>query len=351
MNLSQKFAQAISRDEAKYHAEDTERGIWLDKRRHSIGASEGAMVLEQWDADEDRYVPMSEFGDGYQVWASKVKGYQIPETDGMRRGSYEEGYTAKKYRAEAGRPIGDPGATEIIYHPDYPVISCTLDRVQDPSQQNPAPEGCAGRGVLELKDLSPRWYPLWMKAEREYKWDPKTGRSELCLVPHSEPAEVWKISPPMQYQVQIQIQMACTGLQWGTLCGKFPGGEVVWVDIERSERFINWALPRLVTFWKRYIETETPPPVRDPRSLEIVQAIATDDGSTVPLDSETAARIQIWEWMRASKTELEKELSIHRAELINSLGGATWGEFGNRFLQYRKTKAGYRKLSVVRKRK
>ncbi len=322
------------------------RDEWLAEKRNSVSASEAAKVIER------NRVPLSMYGDGYEVYCSKVFGYDTPENDAMMRGTKEEPHIAWKYGQLTKREVIDDGDTYISRSSDYPFITATLDRRIKDNQQHRAPNGCSGYGALELKDTDPEWYPLWVACERQYKWDPISRQRRLCLIPHRKPYEEWILNPPMEYQCQLQIQMYCADLQWGSLCGKFQGDKVVWRDYKRNDRFLAWAIPQLVKFWGR-VERLDPPPIRLERSLKVVEAcFPEDDGSTTSLNENTTSKVFEWEKIKQEMSELDSKRKILRAQIVSEMENSTWADLPDRrYLKYKMTKRGYRQLSIVKYKK
>jgi predicted phage-related endonuclease len=319
-----------------------ERAKWLEIKRGTVSASEAAQVLEV------NGKPLSEWGDAYQVYASKVLGYEVPDNLHMELGRIEEEGTALLYEHHTGRPVFDPGSTTIQRSAPHPFISATLDRMTEATQQYPAPDECCGPGVLELKNHHPQWWPYWIACDAEYKWDPRTRTNRLCYVPHRDPAEEWRLDPPVRYQVQLQIQIYCAGTQWGSLCGRFVGNEIAWVDYKRNDRFLDWAIPQLVEFWDR-VERRDPPPVRLDRTIEVVkQCFPVDDGGTVFLDDDILSMALEWECIKGEMNDLDKRRKLLRAQVTAKMESNTWAPIGDRWLKYKMTKKGYRKLSIVR---
>ena len=195
-----------------------QRAAWLESRRYHIGASEVAAVLgvDPWRG------PLA-------VYEAKINGSSQSDADYLAFGRDVEGAIANLYAHRTGRSVWNLGASEIQYHPDYPWIGATLDRVTQGTPQEPAPG--EGTGPLELKHVS-----------------------------KFENPEDWKSDPPINYQIQLQIQMACTGSTWGCLAGMFPGYQLAWIDIKRNDAFLEAAYPILSEFWERVINKDPPPP-------------------------------------------------------------------------------------------
>lgn len=321
-----------------------ERQNWLAERPESIGASEGGAIIEI------NGQPLSEFGDSYQVYCAKVHGYEVPDNHAMACGRLDEAGIAYLFEQETGRLVADPGATTIQRSKNYPFISATLDRIQEDTQQYPGPDGFTGTGVLELKDVNPQYYPLWVDCEQQYRWDPMTRTRRLCWVPHTDPAAQWALSPPMHYQCQLQLQMYCTGLRWGTLCGKFPGRRIAWRDYPRNDRFLNWAIPQLVAFWDR-VQRRDPPPIRRESMAEVVKAVFTEaNGETVNIDEEIELAAFEWEAIKKEASKLDKRRKLLRAQVMAALGNANWADMPDgRFLKRMLNKKGYFDLKIVKR--
>jgi len=137
----------------------TDRAKWLEERKNSIGASEAAAVLE---IDGK---PLSPFADARTVYEAKVNGYQVPLNHAMACGHLAEHDIAYLYEHETGRELFDPGDFTIVKSTKYDFISATPDRtISQCCAKNPALAD--GPGVLEMKNVNPRWYPLYLACEK-----------------------------------------------------------------------------------------------------------------------------------------------------------------------------------------
>jgi predicted phage-related endonuclease len=70
----------------------------------------------------------------------------------------------------------------------------------------------------------------------------------------------WDEEVPMGTWIQMQAEMAVTGLAWNTAVALAGGNRLVYKDIERDDEFINnHLIPRLSQFWV-YVEAADPLP-------------------------------------------------------------------------------------------
>ena len=179
-----------------------------------------------------------------QVYCDKL-GIAVVESDNaeaMEWGLALEAPIAARYQRDTGRTVIDPGPFTIHRSADYPWMLATVDRFIECDECDGkgralgAPSdmllGCAGRGrgVLEIKTTG---------GYRDHDW--------------LEDA-------PLQYQIQVQHQLAVTGLQWGVLAVLVGGQKFYWMDVERNEEFIAAMIATELEFWEMCERREPPPP-------------------------------------------------------------------------------------------
>lgn len=284
------------------------RADWLAERRTLITASDAAAILgvDPWRG------PLA-------VYAEKL-GIETVETKPMRWGRRVEGAIAEGYSEETGRMVLDLGATTIQRHPDIPWLGATLDRLQHGSEATPAP-GLPGG------DVAVRPAPLECKAVAGTK------------------AADWREEPPLGYQVQVQIQMACTGASWGSLCALIGGVSLAWKDLLRHDAFLAGALPKLEEFWLRVKRKDPPEADALPGTTTAIRRLwADEDGDTValndPLDLQQADQLEA---ARAAVTEADDRVLLLENQLRQRLGSATFGALPDgSFLTLKTTeRAGY----------
>lgn len=276
-----------------------ERKAWLEERRKIIGASDVAAIL---GVDPRR--------GALAVYAEKVGAIDQAETPWMKWGRRVEGAIAEGYSEETGRPAFDLGAHVIQRHRDLPWLGATLDRQTRGCVQTPDPFG----GV-ELPLAGSRISPVFSAL----------GPLEAKAVAGHK-AKEWREDPPLFFQVQLQIQMACTAAQWGSLVALIGGLALVWKDLVRNDRFLAATYPKVEEFWLRVQRREPPEADALPGTTDAIKRLwSEDDGETITLDHEALELIESWEaavitTKAAGETEQELE-----NKLRVRMQGATFG--------------------------
>jgi putative phage-type endonuclease len=262
----------------------TDREQWLMRRREGVGASEVAAILG-FDATRD----------ALSVYAEKIGVLEVEETFLMAWGKRVEDAIAWGYSEETDRNVYNPGAFEIARHPDLPILGATLDRETEGSEQTPAP--ATGRGALEIKAVN-----AFAAAE-------------------------WKDEPPLHNQIQLQIQMGCKGLTWGSLAALIGGLKISWQDIARNQAFLDFALPEIEAFWL-CVKRREPPVVKEAKSAtwDAIKALyPSDNGLGVVLPEDALGIVTEWEQYRAVRLEAAKREDDAKAQLLQLIGPAASG--------------------------
>jgi putative phage-type endonuclease len=256
----------------------SDRAEWLERRLHSLGASEVPAVL----GVDPRRGPT-------HVYASKLGLVRTEETSQMRMGRRMEPVIADEYAERTGRLVRNLGAFTIKRHPDLPFLTATLDReVIAPDQ--------AGPGPLECKAV----------------WAGK--------------AADFDVEPPVQHMVQLQTQMAVTGASWGSLAALIGGLEFWWADIPRNDAFIAAMLPQLEAFW-RHVTSREPPPAdgTDGTRVALHALYPKDSGETIAMPPQALEQADRLDKLREEIDAREDEKATLEAQVKAALGFATWG--------------------------
>jgi len=185
-------------------------------RTQSIGASDAPAVV---------------CGPQFPIWAQKTGLAEPPDLDAVEAvqwGKILEATIAQTYAMRTGRTVTHNAAADVTRHPDHHFMTATLDAEQtDPKR---------GIGVLEIKNVGE-----WMVKGRSHT----TGN--------------WEDEPPLRFQVQLQHQLAVTGMSWGTLCALIGGNKLRWFDMDMNVSFMCAMIEKEAAFWE-LVKSKTPPP-------------------------------------------------------------------------------------------
>lgn len=259
---------------------DDKKAAWLTERTTAIGASESPAL----------------FGCGfvtpYVLWCRKL-GLLPPadETEPMEVGTLMQPVIAELLRRRTDFEVREC-FTEFVRMEGRPHVGCSPDCYLFSEER--------GLGVGELKNVG-----QYLSAE-------------------------WDGDVPLRTQVQIQHQLAVTGLSWGLGAGLVGGNRLKWHLVERDERFIAELLKRCDLFWKQVTE-RTPPDVDgDEQTTAALFAVhPNDNGETVQLgDSflEVANELDALNRIIADAESRRDELQNH---VRAALGDNTFGVMSN----------------------
>jgi putative phage-type endonuclease len=280
------------------------REQWLNARRKSIGASDVAAILGY----DDRRGPLD-------IYHAKVKGFSQDDNDWMKFGRNVEGAVGELYVDRTGRRVYDMGATEIQYHSEIPWLGATLDRVV-------------------------------------YNEEHEAGPLELKFMGMFDNPKKFSISPPAKFQIQNQIQMACTGATFGAIAAMFTGYQMAHKDMVFSEKFFKAAFPLLESFWKCVQDKEPPKLTRHKRALDAVKRIWNEatEGKVVAIPSDAMGMVKDWEENKSREKGFKYEKEFNEAKLREILKDADYGALvDGTFLSLRPDVNGRRVLRRVKK--
>lgn len=223
---------------------------WLEQRLQGIGASDASSILG-----------INPWKSALALYTEKVgiKTPDVSENELMEWGHRLETPIAEAYEDETGRTLFDPGDFEIQRHRTLGFLMATLDRVvlhvndAVPAKPHPVP----GDGVLEIKT---------------------TGAFN---------ADEWEDEPPIYYQVQVQHQLAVTGLGWGSLAVLIGGQQFRWIDIKRNDAFIDKLIAAEEQFWWNVQQQKPPAPDGTKSSADALAVLFpqnTEDTAILPGD-------------------------------------------------------------------
>ena len=253
------------------------REAWLAQRLQGIGASDAAAILgvSNWSAPLPLYCEKLGIVEAEQKFL-----------EALEWGHALEGPIADRYARETGRAITDPGRWTIRVSKDRPWQFATLDReVVDPQK---------GPGVVEVKNVG------------------------------GHRADDWADEPPLQYQVQLQHQLAVTGYAWGSLAVLLGGQRFFYIDLDRNDQFIAALVEQEAAFWDRVQRQDPPPPDASESCRDVLKRLYPKEapGKVIALGGDAVT----WDRKRLdAKAQLEVAKAAEREAdnwLIAALGDA-----------------------------
>jgi len=201
---------------------------WHAERAKMLGASEIAALVGQ----NPYMTPL-------QLWSKKKldRASTLEDTEALLAGKFLEDGNARWYAHAHGVHVVTPqefyglrdAAQVVVRHPQFP-IQCTPDRfIVRPA----AGESEAEVRVLQLKNVSAFLLDRWVEAG--------------------------EVVPPLSVQIQVQIEMFCTGIERGAI-GAIIGGNSRKdaPDIELNRQFVERLAALAVQFW-RSLDGDVPP--------------------------------------------------------------------------------------------
>lgn len=260
------------------HPEKLSKRQWLDLHHspHYLSASQCAAAL-----GFDQYIrPIT-------LYAQKIGAEPWPEeTLAMRRGHRMEQFVALEFKEATGHKIQNPGDYTTYTNHQTPWLFATPDRLLFTD---------SSVGVLECKAPS-----------RKTDWTEEDA--------------------PLQYQIQLQIQLHCTGLDWGFLAAVI-GNELLYYRYEKNEEFINQALDGLREFQACCQEKREPQIDHYERARKSLERLHPDDnGERIQLTEDMLEIAKQYEFLKTQITNLENERDLAGNKLRQYIGGNTYAE-------------------------
>lgn len=261
-----------------YHTE----AAWLEARRAGLGATDAAAAMG-----------VSPWKSPFQLWSEKVglvEDADLSANEAVAWGTRLQPIIGDAYHDATGRGVLHEPRFSIRRHSEIPWMTASLDAIQhDTPTRSP--------GALEIKTTNA--FP---------------GAAD------------WEDEPPLHYQIQLQHQLAVTGMEWGTLCVLIGGQKLRWFDQERNDRFIKTMIDAEAAFWET-VQAQKPPAVDGSESTaEVLKRLyPRDSGESVMLPTDAARWDERLCDLKAQLKALEEEKRLLENQLKASIGDATSG--------------------------
>lgn len=266
------------------------REKWLSARRSGLGGSDAAPVLG-----------LSPWKSPLALWSEKAGLVEEPNLDELEYiewGQVLEEPIARKYVAVTGRTLIDYGRFALRRHPERDWMHCTIDREipYDADHSYLAMPPVQGPGDLSIKNTS------------EFK------------------RKDWDDEPPLLYQVQLQHELAVTGLPWGSFAVLIGGNKFHWCDVARNDRFISYLIEREEEFWDRVIRGNPPAADASDSTREVLMRLyPKDTGESKALSADFCELRDRRAALKAQAKEIEQELQGIDNRIKAEIGDAAIG--------------------------
>jgi putative phage-type endonuclease len=235
---------------------------------------------------------LSHWKSPFALWSEKV-GLVDPgdeQTEWQEWGQILEEPIARKYTRETGRELHNYGQFFVFEHPQIAHMFCTIDRGIHGSETRTA------QGILSIKTAAG-----WKAGE-------------------------WEEEPPLMYQVQLQHELAVTGMEWGSFAVLIGGQKFRWCDVERHDRFISYLIEKEAEFWDRVIRGIPPSVDASDSSREVLSRLyPRDTGETIELPPEAIAWDEQLQFAKAEIKAAEHRKQDAENKLKAAIGNATIG--------------------------
>jgi putative phage-type endonuclease len=248
-------------------------------RKTGIGASEAAGVLG-----------LDPYKKPIDVWAAKVEGAESPDSLPIRVGHALEPVAANLYAEQTGAKLR---TSDTLRHPRCQVLLATPDRIAT------LPDGDR---VLEVKTASLRRLKEW--------GEPGTD------------------GIPLNYLVQVQLQLAVTGLPVADVAALIGNEDLRIYTVPGDSELQGQLMGRLEKWWRDFVVTGTPPPPdgSDSYSDWLKTKYAAPQRSTMVADEELEGLVQQYLFFADAEGQAEKEKQLLRQQIEAILGEADGAE-------------------------
>lgn len=265
------------------------REEWLTGRGSSIGASEVSAVLGEGG-----------YGSAYGVWFNKIDPTARREsTERMVWGIRHEPTVAAAAAEATGRDVRLANQHVSYRHDELKFLTATPDS--------------------------------WMKRTiEEFDLPSGPGPLQIKCVDYWQFKKTWIDGlPPRHIWIQNQIEMQCTGAEWGAIVALLSNNELIGpVDYLRDDAWFAEIEPKLREFWACVLERRAPEiDGSEVTSEALALQFPTAMPEAVSLPDELAPAAEECAQLREKIAELTKREKLLANRLIAAMGDASIGIF------------------------
>ena len=279
---------------------DLTREQWLQLRTEGIGGSDVSAILglNQWRSP-------------YQVWAEKTHRIEPGGSDNefIHWGNVMEPILAKEFAQVTGKRVYSPNREYI--HPEFDFLRANIDR---DIEKEP--------GFLEIKTATEYKSSEWADGE-----------------------------VPAPYLLQVQHYMNVLDRPYVYFAYLIGGHHFDYLRVDRNQDLINAFTPKIIDWWRTYVEGDQEPPVDGSASttdtLKAMYPNGQDEG--IVLSGTLNHRLSERFLLKNQGKELDSAVATIDNEIRQLMGPATLAENDQYKITYRENKRGTRVLRVKEK--
>lgn len=251
-----------------------QRAVWLKDRQTGITGTDIASIV----------LP-SDWGCPGDVWYSKLNDVEGEDNEYKRWGRLQEPIIANVFAENHGVELIEPQT--VMRHPDIPYVIGTPDRLIKDTNE-----------LLEIKTASARSSQFWGEQ----------GTAEI----------------PERYFIQIQWYLGLTGRDIGHVAVKLDSYDYREYKVHANQKLISELFRIAGDFWKKYVETKTPPtPSAESAISPKYLKEARDDGSMLTFTADGLALASRYAEADEKLKEAETNKKGLRAQIENLIGEAS----------------------------
>jgi len=289
-----------------------DREAWHSLRARTIGGSEVAALfeavaqespVEDGESYEEEGQPVSPYSSPFSLWALKTGRIKRKETSNnrIRWGHLLEQTVADEVARARGWKIRKPPGYYL--HPTVEGMGASLDLEID--------EGDGVWRPLEVKTVASSEIHKWRNAINEY-------------------------FPPMHLHLQVQHQLAVTGLGHAWVAVLFGGSEERVIRIPRDDELIGAIEEAVAGFWKDIAAGREPQP-NEARDLDVLKRLYAhvDPNKVLDWRQDDEMRATVTEYVALGKeiSERQKARDLLLAKIRIHLRDAAAADLGDLLLK------------------
>lgn len=218
-----------------------------------------------------------------------------------------------------------------------------------------------GWQLHKVRRYSPHPRVHGMGASLDYEIVAHSAGPGVCEIKTADVAafKKWDGAPPIQYELQLQHQLACANRTWGVIAVLVSNRKLEIFTRQREPDAVAKIEAEIPIFWSEVLEGRPPAPdyaLDTTTLLEIFRSTTHDKVIDLSLDDEAQALAVAYKQQAAMVSELEANKSRIKAKLLERMGDAEvamlpYGKLTSRFQPEREmpayTKRPYRTWSVT----